>query len=89
MMTAEITIEEISAEAVRGTLVADFQISGNLNPFSHPETAWDPARRGARDAAQANGVQDREHELLTVEETAEIGAAQGREAGRGYNHAWK
>jgi excisionase family DNA binding protein len=68
-VTTNITVEKISAQTVRVTLVADIQISGNLNPFAHHKDV----RRTAEPAtAPAAGGSAKGHDLLTIEETAEI-----------------
>jgi excisionase family DNA binding protein len=71
-MTAKITVERISAQAARVTLVADIQISGNLATFAPHEAAWKAAGPGSSDIAPAADGGAQGHELLTVEETAEI-----------------
>jgi hypothetical protein len=38
-MTAKITLERISDQIIRMSLIADVQISGTLNPFAHSESA--------------------------------------------------
>jgi excisionase family DNA binding protein len=70
-MTAKITMERIGDQAVRLTLVADIQISGSLSPFT-PGGAPAKAAIGLSGATRANGGSSHDHELLTVEETAEI-----------------
>jgi len=70
-MTAKITVERISDQAIRVTPVADVQISGTLNPFGRGESAG-KAASPASGVAPATGGGAREHELLTVEETAQI-----------------
>jgi excisionase family DNA binding protein len=65
-MTAKITVEKISADEIRVTLVADIRITGNLIPLAPREdakAAVEPASDG--DDAQAG-------ELLTVEQTAKL-----------------
>jgi excisionase family DNA binding protein len=71
-MTAKITVERISAQAARVTLVADIQISGNLPTFTPREAARQVAGSGSSRVAPAADGGAQEHELLTVEETAEI-----------------
>jgi excisionase family DNA binding protein len=71
-VTTKITVERISAQTLRVTLVADIQISGNLNPFTHREDVQrtaDPAAASVAPAAEASAD---DCELLTIEETAEI-----------------
>jgi excisionase family DNA binding protein len=71
-MTAKITVERISAQAARVTLVAEIQISGNLATFAPRDGAWQAAGSGSSGVAPAADGGAQEHELLTVEETAEI-----------------
>ena len=67
-MTTKITVERISADEVRVTLVADIRIAGNLIPAVPPDNAQDAA--GAAYSKAAGGA--RAEELLTVEQTAEV-----------------
>jgi excisionase family DNA binding protein len=71
-MTAKITIERISRQAVRVTLTADIEISVNDDLAGLRASAAEAANRetfshGTSLAAAAPG-----YELLTVEETAEL-----------------
>jgi excisionase family DNA binding protein len=72
MMTAKITVERISAHTVRMTLVADIQISGSLGAFAPHESASKAAGTGSSGTISAAGGSANEHELLSVEQTAEI-----------------
>jgi excisionase family DNA binding protein len=70
IMTAKITLEKISAQEVRLTLVADIQISWDLNPLAPQEdTKATTASSPHAPKATGDGIQDQR--LLTVEETAE------------------
>jgi excisionase family DNA binding protein len=67
-MTTKITVERISADEVRVTLVADIRIAGNLIPLTtrdYGQTAAGSASGGPPSGARAE-------ELLTVEQTAEV-----------------
>jgi excisionase family DNA binding protein len=70
IMTAKITLEKISAQEVRLTLVADIQVSWDLNPLALPEdTMATTASSPHAGNAIGDGIQDQR--LLSVEETAE------------------
>ena len=71
MMTAKITVERISAHAVRMTLVADIQISGSLEALAPHESTRRAAGTGSSGTISAGGGAN-DHELLSVEQTAEI-----------------
>lgn len=71
-MTTKITVESISAQTVRVTLVADIQISGSLNPFAYREDVRRTADSATTSTAPAAGGSAQDRELLTIEETAEI-----------------
>ena len=68
-MTAKITLEKISAHEMRITLVADIQVSWDLNPLALQEDASTTA--GGTDTRKVIGDESQDHRLLTVEETAE------------------
>ena len=68
-MTPMINVERISAQRFRVSLVADIQISPDLTSPDRPRECREAG--GPASPAVARGG-DREHELLTVEETAEI-----------------
>ncbi len=71
-MTTNISLEKISAQTVRVTLVADIQVSGNLNLLDHCEDAQKKADPPTASAALATGGRVEGRELLTVEQTADI-----------------
>jgi excisionase family DNA binding protein len=64
-------VEKISDRAIRVTLVADVQISGTLNPPANGQSRRNAAGPAASVGAET-GSGAREHEFLTVEDTAEI-----------------
>lgn len=71
-MTAKITLEKISAQEVRLTLVAvdDIQVSWDLNPLALQEDT--KATTASRPhATKATGGEIQNQRLQTVEETAE------------------
>ena len=67
-MTTKITVEKISTDEIRVTLVADIRITGNLIPL----IARDDAQTAAGSASSGSPGGARVEELLTVEQTAEI-----------------
>jgi excisionase family DNA binding protein len=67
-MTTKITVERVSADEVRVTLVADIRITGNFIRAVRGGNAQDAA-----DAAHSRAVDGaRPDELLTVEQAAEV-----------------
>jgi hypothetical protein len=67
-MTTKITVERVSADEVRVTLVADIRITGNLIRAVAGGNAQDAA--DAAHSRAAGGA--RPDELLTVEQAAEV-----------------
>jgi excisionase family DNA binding protein len=72
MMTAKITVERISAQMIRLTLVADVQVSASFDPLPPYESAAKEAGSAAADTGRATGGAFQGHELLTVEEAADV-----------------
>jgi excisionase family DNA binding protein len=70
-MTAKITIERTGRQTARITLVADIQIVGSLGRLPHQEADSQASGSGPREFAAVQG-NSRRHDLLTVEEAAEI-----------------
>ena len=69
IMTAKITLEKISVQEVRLTLVADIQVSWDLNPLALQEDT--KATASSPHARKATGGEIQDQRLLTVQETAE------------------
>jgi excisionase family DNA binding protein len=67
-MTTKITVERISTDEIRVTLVADIRITGNLIPLTPRDD--DQTAAGSASGRSAGGA--RVEELLTVEQTAQV-----------------